>query len=179
LKVAETKRLRVRWLNADDAAFIFSLLNQPSWIQYIGDKGIKTLQDALNYIENGPVAMYKRAGFGLYLVELATTGEPMGMCGLIKREALKDVDLGFAFLPKFWCKGYAFESAAAVMCYGREVLGLRRIVAILAQDNHRSSKLLEKLGFRFEGMVRLQPNDDELKLYAIAPDLSLNPDGAS
>ena len=169
MNVTQTERLRVRWLNADDSAFIFSLVNQPSWIQYIGDKGVKTLQDAIRYIENGPVAMYKRAGFGLYLVELAKTGEPIGICGLIKREALEDVDLGFAFLPAFWRKGYAFESAAAVMCYGRNVLGLRRIVAILSQDNHRSSKLLEKLGFCFEGMVRLQSNDEELKLYAIAP----------
>ena len=89
------------------------------------------------------------------------------MCGLIKREGLEDVDLGFAFLPRFWRKGYAFEAAAAVLSYGSNVLGLRRIVAILAQDNHRSSQLLEKLGFRFEGMVTLQPNDKELKLYAI------------
>jgi RimJ/RimL family protein N-acetyltransferase len=133
------------------------------------DRGIKTLQDALRYIENGPVAMYKRAGFGLYLVELREISEPIGICGLIKREALEDVDLGFAFLPTFWRKGYALEAATAVMRYAREVLGLRRIVAILSQDNHRSSKLLEKLGFCFEGMVRLQPNDEELKLYAIAP----------
>jgi len=169
LNVKETERLRVRWLNADDSAFIFVLLNQPSWIQYIGDKGIKTLQDALRYIESGPVAMYKREGFGLYLVEMRESSEPIGICGLIKREALEDVDLGFAFLPTFWRKGYAFEAAAAVMCYGREVLRLRRIVAILSQDNDRSSKLLEKLGFCHEGTVRLQPNDEELKLYASAP----------
>jgi RimJ/RimL family protein N-acetyltransferase len=169
LNVAETERLRIRWLNADDSAFIFALVNQPSWIQYIGDKGIKTLQDALRYIESGPVAMYQREGFGLYLVELREIGEPIGICGLIKREALEDVDLGFAFLPTFWRKGYALEAAAAVMRYASEVLGLRRIVAILSQDNVQSSKLLEKLGFCFEGTVRLQPNDEELKLYAIAP----------
>jgi RimJ/RimL family protein N-acetyltransferase len=169
LNVAETERLRVRWLNADDGEFIFALLNQPSWIQYIGDKDIKTLEDALRYIENGPVAMYKRMGFGLYLIELRESGEPIGMCGLIKREALEDVDLGFAFLPTFWRKGYAFEAAAAVMCYGRKALGLRRIVAILSQDNDRSSRLLEKLGFSFEGVVRLQPTDEDLKLYVIVP----------
>lgn len=166
--VAETERLRVRWLNAGDSAFIFALLNQPSWIQYIGDKGIRTLKDALRYIENGPVAMYEREGFGLYLVELRETGEPIGICGLIKREALEDVDLGFAFLPTSWRKGYAFESAAAVMGYGRGTLHLGRIVAILSHDNDRSSKLLERLGFRFEGMVRLQPDDEELKLYGTA-----------
>ena len=168
MNVAETERLRLRWLNAGDSAFILALVNEPSWIQYIGEKGVKTLQDALRYIENGPVAMYKRAGFGLYMVELKEIGESIGICGLIKRETLKDVDLGFAFLPRFWRKGYAFESAAAVICYGKKVLGLRRIVAILSQDNHRSSKLLEKLGFCFEGTVRLQPNDEELKLYVLA-----------
>ena len=167
--MTETERLRVRWLNVGDSAFIFELVNEPSWIQYIGDKGVKTLQDAARYIENGPMAMYQRAGFGLYMVELTDIAKPIGICGLIKREALQDVDLGFAFLPKFWSKGYAFESAVAVVRYGKEVLGLRRIVAILSQDNHRSSKLLEKLGFCFEGTLRLQPNDDELKLYAIAP----------
>jgi RimJ/RimL family protein N-acetyltransferase len=168
LNVAETERLRVRWLNAGDSAFILELVNEPSWIRFIGDKGVKTPKDALRYIENGPVAMYKRTGFGLYMVELRDIGEPIGICGLIKREGLKDVDLGFAFLPRFWHNGYAFESASAVMSYGRNVLGLRRIVAILSQDNHRSSKLLEILGFCFESTVKLQPDDEELKLYAIA-----------
>jgi RimJ/RimL family protein N-acetyltransferase len=169
LNVAETERLLVRWLNPGDSAFILELVNEPSWIQYIGDKDVKTLQDALRYIENGPMAMYTRVGLGLYLVELREMGEPIGICGLIKREALEDVDLGFAFLPRFWRKGYAFEAATAVVRYGSTVLGLRRIVAILSQDNHRSSKLLEKLGFCSEGTIRVPPNDKELKLYAIAP----------
>jgi RimJ/RimL family protein N-acetyltransferase len=169
LTVAETERLLVRWLNAGDSAFILELVNDPSWIRFIGEKGVKTPQDALRYIEDGPVAMYKRTGFGLYMVELRESGEPIGICGLIKREGLKDVDLGFAFLPRFWRNGYAFESASAVMRYGRKVLRLGRIVAILSQDNHRSSKLLEKLGFCFESTVKLRPDDEELKLYAIAP----------
>ena len=169
MNVAETERLRVRWLNAGDAAFILELVNEPSWIRFIGDKGVKTPEDALRYIDNGPVAMYRRVGFGLYMVELKEIGQPIGICGLIKREGLKDVDLGFAFLPRFWRKGYAFESAFAVMSYGRKVLGLRRIVAILSQHNHRSSRLLEKLGFSFEGTIKLRPDDEELKLYAIAP----------
>jgi RimJ/RimL family protein N-acetyltransferase len=104
LNVAETERLRVRWLNAGDSAFILELVNEPSWIQFIGEKSVKTLQDALRYIENGPVAMYKREGFGLYMVELKEIGEPIGICGLIKREWLKVVDIGFAFLPRFWRK---------------------------------------------------------------------------
>ena len=168
MEVANTERLLLRWLDAGDSAFILELVNEPSWIRYIGDKGVKTIQDAQRYIENGPVEMYQRLGFGLYVVELKENRAPIGICGLIKREALVDVDLGFAFLPRFWGNGYAFESASAVMSYARRALGLSRIVAILSQDNHRSAKLLEKLGFRFDSMVSLQPGGDELKLYAAA-----------
>ena len=168
MEVANTERLLLRWFDAGDSAFILELVNEPSWIRYIGDKGVKTIQDAQRYIENGPVEMYQRLGFGLYVVELKENRAPIGICGLIKREALVDVDLGFAFLPRFWGNGYAFESASAVMSYARRALGLSRIVAILSQDNHRSAKLLDKLGFRFDSMVSLQPGGDELKLYAAA-----------
>ena len=165
MKVLRTERLILRWLSTDDAAFIFRLVNEPSWLKYIGDKGVRTLQDAANYISNGPVEMYGRLGFGLYLVESRDGGEPLGICGLIKRESLQDVDLGFAFLPSFWRKGYAYEAAAATMSYGKNVLGLSRIVAIVSQDNHPSSKLLEKLGFRFERLVALNSDEEELKFY--------------
>jgi RimJ/RimL family protein N-acetyltransferase len=165
LKVLETKRLVLRWLCTDDAAFILELVNEPPWLKYIGDKGVKTLQDAESYIRKGPIEMYGRLGFGLYLVEIKESSEPIGICGLIKREALEDVDLGFAFLPKFWGKGYAFESASAAMSYGKNMLGLPRIAAITSQDNRPSEKLLEKLGFWFERNVRLGASDDELKLY--------------
>jgi RimJ/RimL family protein N-acetyltransferase len=168
LKVLETERLVLRWLSTDDAAFILELVNEPSWLKYIGDKGVKTLQDAENYIRKGPVEMYRRLGFGLYLVEIRESHEPIGICGLIKRETLEDVDLGFAFLPKFWGKHYAFESATAAMSYGKNVLGIPRIAAITSQDNRPSEKLLEKLGFRFERNVRLSTSDDELKLYMAA-----------
>jgi RimJ/RimL family protein N-acetyltransferase len=168
LKVLETERLILRWLSPDDAAFIFRLVNEPSWLKYIGDKGVRTLQDAENYIRNGPVEMYGRLGFGLYLVELRDGGEPLGICGLIKRESLEDVDLGFAFLPNFWGNGYAYEAAAAAMSYGKNVVGLSRIVAIVSRDNHPSSKLLEKLGFRLDRMVALSPSEEELQVYAIA-----------
>jgi RimJ/RimL family protein N-acetyltransferase len=168
MEVAQTERLLLRWLNAGDCTFILELLNEPSWIRYIGDKGVQTIQDARRYIENGPVEMYQRLGFGLYLVELKENGAPMGICGLIKREALVDVDLGFAFLPRFWANGYAFESASAVMAYGRRAFGLSRIVAVLSQDNHRSAKLLEKLGLRFDSTVSLQPGGNALLLYASA-----------
>ena len=161
----ETERLILRWLQTSDAAFILELVNEPSWLKYIGDKGVKTLKDAESYIRKGPIEMYERLGFGLYLVEIKESSEPIGICGLIKREMLEDVDLGFAFLPKFWGKRYAFESASATMSYGKNALGLPRIAAITSQGNRPSEKLLEKLGFRFERNVRLSNSDDELKLY--------------
>jgi ribosomal-protein-alanine N-acetyltransferase len=165
--IAKTARLRLRRFTADDSAFIVELLNDPAWIRYIGDKHIGTLDDATRYLENGPIAMYERAGFGLYAVELRQNGETIGMCGLIKRDALDDVDLGFAFLPQFRGNGYALEAASAAVSFGTRSLGLRRIVAIVSRDNDRSIRLLAKLGFRFESTVRLLQDEQELLLYAL------------
>ncbi|MCK1995547.1 GNAT family N-acetyltransferase [Peribacillus muralis] len=167
MKVFETNRLIGRWLTTDDAEFILELLNEPSWIQFIGDKGVRTLEDARNYILRGPVDMYNRLGFGLFLTELKEEGTPIGICGLIKRDDLEDVDIGFAFLPRFWAKGYAYESASATMAYGKDVLGLTRIVGITSPNNHSSAKLLEKLGLQFERMVKFPHDSQELKLFAI------------
>jgi RimJ/RimL family protein N-acetyltransferase len=166
LNVLETDRLNLRWLSTDDVEFILELLNEPSFLRFIGDKGVRTLDDARAYILNGPVDMYTRLGFGLYLTELKDGGVPIGICGLIKRDGLDDVDIGFAFLPKFWAKGYAYEAAAAVMTYGKDVLDLKRIVAITSPDNHGSAKVLEKLGMQFERMVRLSEGAEEVRLFA-------------
>ena len=111
------------------------------------------------------MASYNRFGFGLYLTKLRDGGAPIGICGLLKRDALQDVDIGFAFLPKFWSKGYAFESASAVMDYGLHELGISCIVAVTLPENHKSIKLLEKLGLRFEKMVRLHDDGPEDKLF--------------
>ena len=165
MKVLETDRLNLRWLSTSDAEFILELLNDPPFLRFIGDKGVRTLDDARNYILNGPVDMYARLGFGLYLTELKDSGVPIGICGLIKRDTLEDVDIGFAFLPGFWAKGYAYESASAVMVYGKDVLGLKRIVAITSPNNHASAKLLEKLGLQFEQMIRLSEDASEVRLY--------------
>jgi ribosomal-protein-alanine N-acetyltransferase len=169
LKVLETERLVLRWLRTEDAAFILRLVNEPSWLRYIGDYGVRTLQDAQGYIAKGPVAMYARLGFGLYLVELKSTGGPIGICGLIKREALPEVDLGFAFLQEFRGQGYAFESASATLAYGRRSFRLSRIVAVSSPENNPAATLLEKLGFRFEHMARLAAGAPEVKLYAASP----------
>jgi RimJ/RimL family protein N-acetyltransferase len=166
LKVLETDRLNLRWLSNDDAEFILELLNEPSFLRFIGDKGVRTLDDARDYILNGPADMYTRLGFGLYLTELKDGGVPIGICGLLKRDGLEDVDIGFAFLPKFWARGYAYESAAAVMAYGKTVLGLNRIVAITSPDNYASGRLLEKLGLRFERIIHLLNDASEVRLFA-------------
>lgn len=167
MKILETERLILRQLSNDHAAFILELLNEPSFIQNIGDRKIRTLDGAMGYINNGPVASYAKHGFGLWLVELKETGEQIGMCGLIKRDNLDDVDIGYAYLPKFWSKGYAVESALAVKDYARNVVGLRRIVAITNPDNWGSIRVLEKLGMQFEKMVRLAQDDIELKLFSV------------
>jgi len=166
VSVVATDRLVLRRLSTDDAEFILELLNEPSFLRFIGDKGVRTLDDAREYILRGPVDSYERNGFGLYLTVLKEGGVPIGICGLLKRESLEDVDVGFAFLPRFWSRGYAFESASAVMAYGRSALGLKRIVAVTNPDNDGSIRVLEKLGLRFEKMVRLSEDGPEIKLFA-------------
>jgi RimJ/RimL family protein N-acetyltransferase len=166
VKVLETERLVLRHLHEGDAAFILRLLNEPSWIRFIGDRGVRTLEGARAYIARGPAASYERHGFGLDLVELKDGGAPAGICGLIKRDGLADVDIGFAFLPEFWGRGYALEAAAAVMEHAEHVLGLRRVVAITSKDNDSSIRLLEKLGMSFEGVTTLPGDDEEIKLFA-------------
>jgi RimJ/RimL family protein N-acetyltransferase len=166
MTLIETDRLALRQLDAGDAAFILRLLNDPSWLRYIGDRGVRTLEDARSYIETGPALMYRRFGFGLYLVERKADAVAIGICGLVRRESLPDADLGFAFLPEFRGSGYAFESASAVLDWAGRAKGLTRILAITTADNHASSRLLEKLGFRFEKWVRLKDDAEELRLYA-------------
>jgi len=163
LIVLETERIVLRWLDIKDAPFILELVNDPAWIQFIGNKRIKNLDDAKKYILNGPVDMYNKLGFGLYLVERKEDLTPLGMCGLIKRDSLEDVDIGFAFLEKFRSKGYGFESASAVIEYGVHKLGLKRIVAITTIDNINSGKLLEKIGFQFEEII--SDSGENLKLF--------------
>jgi RimJ/RimL family protein N-acetyltransferase len=162
----ETERLFLRGLDVGDAEFILTLLNEPSFLRYIGDKKVRTTEDAANYILNGPVASYERNGFGLCLVELKETHTPIGICGLLKREELLDPDIGFAFLPDFWNKGLAFEAAAAVMKDARERLKLERILAITNQDNEASIKLLQKLGLQIERVIKMPADSAELFLLS-------------
>jgi len=168
--VFESERLKLRRLVEDDAAFILRLLNEPSWLQYIGDRGVRTLEQARDYIRNGPQQMYATSGFGLFVVEpRCAPVVPMGLCGLLRRPNLPDVDIGFALLPEFWGQGYAHEAAAATLRYGRDVHGLDRIAAITLPTNASSRRLLEKLELICEGTVRLAPDGEELLYYAIGP----------
>jgi len=164
--ILETERLQLRRLSVDDAEFILRLLNEPSFIQNIGDRGVRTVDDARAYILKGPIASYEKFGFGLWMVETRFEGTPIGICGLLKRDVLADVDIGYALLPEFWSQGYALESASAVMSHASEKLGLKRVVAVTNSDNQSSIRLLEKMGFKYERMVRLSEGADEIKLFA-------------
>ena len=168
MSVLSTARLELRELGLTDDAFILELLNEPGFLRFIGDKGVRTLADAREYISSGPMASYRRFGFGLYLVSLAAAGAPIGICGLLKRDTLEDVDVGFAFLSRYWSNGYAMESAAAVLAYGNRELGLKRIVAITGPDNLGSIAVLERIGLKFERMVRLGNDGKDLKQFGPA-----------
>jgi len=166
VKIIETERLILRPFTPADAEFILTLLNEPSFVRYIGDKKVRDLEAARQYILNGPVASYERHGFGLCLVELRESHAPIGMCGLLKREELPQPDIGFAFLPAYWNKGFAFEAAAAVLQDASERLRLERILAITSLDNEASIKLLQRLGFSFDRVIKLSAVSDEVKLFA-------------
>ena len=163
--ILETERLIVRHLSADDAGFVLELLNEPSFIRYIGDKQVRNLDDARRYIADGPLQSYELNGFGLYLVELKASHTPVGICGVLKRDTLPDPDIGFAFLPAYWNQGYAIESATAVMKYARQVLGMKRILAITSPDNQASEKLLGRIGIRFDRLVKLAEDAAPVKLF--------------
>lgn len=165
MQILETERLIIRQLTENDAEFILELVNEPAFIRNIADRGVRTTADAQAYIQNGPVASYAKNGFGLFAVELKATGVPIGMCGLIRREVLPDVDIGYALLERYWNQGYASEAAAAVLDYGYKVIGLKRIVAITALDNEASANVLEKIGLQFERIVDLPGIGGESKFF--------------
>jgi RimJ/RimL family protein N-acetyltransferase len=162
--VLETARLALREFDARDAEFVLRLVNEPSFLRYIGDRGVRTPDDARKYIADGPVAGYARDGHGLMRVERKSDGASLGMCGLLKRDALPEPDIGFSFFPEYWSQGYALEAASAVMRHARDTLAIGRILAITTRDNASSMRLLDKLGFRFERMIAL--GTEELRLFA-------------
>jgi RimJ/RimL family protein N-acetyltransferase len=173
----QTERLTLRELGVDDADFMLELLNDVAFLANIGDRGVRTLDDARAYIVNGSMASYARHGFGFWCVIERCSGARTGICGLARRESLDAVDIGFAFLPPFRACGYGFESASAVMHLARGELGLRRIVAIASTNNAASAALLERLGLRFERMIQVREDEDAIRLFAWnSPDPDLGVD---
>jgi RimJ/RimL family protein N-acetyltransferase len=163
--ILQTERLNLRTVELSDAPFYLGLLNEPSWIQNIGDRGVRTLEQARQAITDGPIAMHTQRGHSLYIVEIKDGLAPAGLCGLIKRDALVDVDIGYAFLPQYWGQGYAHEAAQAVMQYAKDTVALHRLAAITSPENGSSNRLLRKLGFKFEKLTRIDPNGADTKLY--------------
>jgi RimJ/RimL family protein N-acetyltransferase/uncharacterized protein YndB with AHSA1/START domain len=166
--VIETDRLLLRYFEAGDAGVVLRILNEPSFIENVGDKGVRTTEDAAAYLASGPIASYEAHGYGLYLVVLKNTNEPIGMCGLLNRPQFADVDVGYSFLPEFWRRGFAAESVSAVIEHARRALGIGRIIALVAPHNVSSARLLEKLGFTFRERALLQPAGSEVLVYASA-----------
>lgn len=167
MHIFETERLVVSQFALGDAPFILELLNEPDWLRFIGDRGVRNLDDARGYIQRATLDMYARLGFGLYRVALKADGTPIGMCGLLKRDSLPDVDIGFAFLARHRGRGYAREAAEATLAHARKSHGLKRILAITAPDNASSICLLEKLGFTYEKTVQLSADEGESKLFVL------------
>jgi ribosomal-protein-alanine N-acetyltransferase len=166
MTVLETDRLLLRHFTTDDADFILRLVNDPAFIANIGDRGIRTRDAAVIYLTDGPIASYAQHGHGLYLVALKESQEAIGICGLLKRIQFADIDVGYAFLPEFWSRGFAFESAAAVVAYARDVLGAAKILALVSPDNGPSIKLLEKLGFEFSELRQMKPQGLPTAIYS-------------
>ncbi len=166
LFVLETERLTLRQLSEDDAEFMLGLLNEPSFHQYIGDRGVRTVDEARAYIRAGAMASYETFGFGLWLVLRQADREPIGICGLLKRETLPDVDVGFAFRPAYWSQGYAVESAGAVLRHGKDAFGLTRVAAIVQDDNVASIRVLRKLGLAFERILEWPGDGATVHLYS-------------
>ncbi|MCG7588632.1 GNAT family N-acetyltransferase [Photobacterium sp. OFAV2-7] len=165
--ITETERLRIRQLTEDDAAFALKLYTSEPFLRFVGDKQLKTEADARQYLLDGPIKMYQAHGIGLYLVELKESDVPLGICGLIKRDSLDDVDLGYGFLPEYFGQGYGYESALAVMEYGQRELKMKKLVAITTADNQRCIKLLDKLGLQFVENIEEPEAAPALGLYAM------------
>ncbi len=163
--VLETDRLILRHFSFEDAPFILTLLNEESYLRNIGDKKVRTLDDAKNHLMTGPMESYKLNGFGLFCVELKETRTAIGTCGLLKRDFLAVNDIGYAFLPEFRSKGYAHEAVAGVLEHSKQEFGLSEIAAFVNPDNAPSIRLLGKLGFNYKKMMTLPDTQKDVKLY--------------
>ncbi|MGB3143708.1 MAG: GNAT family N-acetyltransferase [Maribacter sp.] len=162
----DTERLYLRRAELEDSYFINALLNSPSWIQFIGDRGISSREKAIGYIQNSLWTSYDKNGFGLLVVCLKANHTPLGLCGFLQRDYLEHPDIGFAFLPSFEGKGFAFEAASAVMKYGASDLNLKRVYAICMETNEKSIRLLNRLGFQKTEVIKPNAYGEELLLFS-------------
>jgi len=165
--VIRTERLLLRRFRTSDADFILLLLNEPSFREYIGDKGVATMADAVAYIEQGPMANFEKFGYGALVVERLEDGERAGMCGLFRRDNLDMPDLGFAMLSRYFRLGYATEASIGVIGWARDTLRLPRLAAIVDDGNQRSRRLVEKLGFEIASRYRMPGEDSDLRYYTM------------
>lgn len=168
MQALTTERLLIRELSIVDTAFIFRLMNAPNWIRFIGDRNVKTVAEASNYISSKIIRSYRINGFGLYLVTLKITREPMGICGLVKRDGLNHPDLGFAFLPQYEGRGYASEAAAAVLNYAGNTLHLKQVEGITTKNNKASVSVLEKAGMKYVKNIKLPGDEADFMLFSIS-----------
>jgi len=167
MKILSTERLCLRTINQDDAPFYYELVNDPTWLAHIGDKGVRSIDDARRAISDGPMAMQALHGHSLYVMERLGDGQPLGLCGLIKRDTLPAVDIGYAIRPAYFGQGYTYEAAAAVLAYAREQLKLPCLMGITTPTNVNSIRLLEKLGLRYIGSELFAPNPVPTNKYLI------------
>ena len=161
----ETDRLILREFTLDDASFVLQLVNEPSWIENIGDKNVHNIADAQDYIVSGPMQSYQDNGYGLYMAELKLKGGPVGMCGLVKRDFFRDPDVGFAFLPEYWGLGFASEAGKATLQYARNQLNIDTVLGITSVDNKGSMRVLEKIGLKYDKMVDLPGYNEQSRLF--------------
>ena len=167
MKVVDTERTTLSTLTVEDAAFYLALINDPTWISNIRDKGIRTIGEAQESIQKEAIASQNTYGFSLFVIRRKSDNVEMGLCGLIKRDGLKHVDIGYAFLPAYIGQGYAFEAASAVVRYARSAVGLKKLAAITSPDNERSNHLLAKLGFTLEDVVIMPGEERKTNLYGL------------
>lgn len=165
--ILETERLRIRHLTEQDATFALKLYTTDPFLRFVGDKSLKTVDDARQYLLDGPISMYQSHGIGLSLVEIKECGTPVGICGLIKRDTLDDIDIGYGFLPEYFNQGYGYESAKAMMDFGRNELKINKIVAITTSDNDSSIRLIKRLGLNFVCNIEEPEGEPALGLYEI------------
>lgn len=167
MTLIETDRLILRELDLDDAPFILELVNEPSWLENIGDKNVHSIADAQRYLNEGPLKSYQENGFGLYLAELKLKKYPVGLCGLVKREGLEHPDIGYALLPDFWGAGLASEAARATLEYAQGSLGIEQVLGITSMSNASSIRVLEKIGFRYDKEIALPEHGEPSRLFTL------------